>query len=76
MVDLEMIKNALGESGASEDTSKLALDMSFEDAGFDSLDMFNLFVELEQQTGHQVPDEKVDELNTPAAIIAYFTSAR
>ncbi|GGP44964.1 acyl carrier protein [Shewanella saliphila] len=71
MVNLEVIKKALEESGAL-DLQKLALDVTFEDAGFDSLDMFNLFVELEQLTSHQVPDEKVDELTTPAALIAYF----
>lgn len=49
------------------------LDKTFEEAGFDSLDMFNLFVELEQLTGHQVPDELIDELTSPAALIAYFS---
>ncbi|MDO6612451.1 acyl carrier protein [Shewanella sp. 1_MG-2023] len=73
MVNLEVIKKALEESGAV-DLEALALDVTFEDAGFDSLDMFNLFVELEQLTGHQVSDEKVDELTTPAALIAYFDS--
>ena len=73
MVNLEVIKKALEESGAAVDTQGLVLDISFEDAGFDSLDMFNLFVELEQLTSHQVPDEQIDELTTPAALIAYFT---
>ncbi|MDK9762851.1 acyl carrier protein [Vibrio sp. D420a] len=73
MVDLEMIKVALGESGAMSDVGGLSLDVTFKEAGFDSLDMFNLFVELEQKTGHQVPDELVEELNTPAAIIEYFS---
>ncbi|WP_337881101.1 acyl carrier protein [Rheinheimera sp.] len=72
MVDLDMIKNALESSGASANTEALQADMTFSDAGFDSLDMFNLFVELEQHTGHQVPDSKIDELNTPNAVIQYF----
>ncbi|ARD23257.1 MULTISPECIES: acyl carrier protein [Shewanella] len=73
MVNLDVIKKALEESGAAVDTEGLVLDKTFEEAGFDSLDMFNLFVELEQLTGHQVPDELIDELTSPAALIAYFS---
>ena len=72
MVTLESIKNALEASGGSGTLSDLALDKTFSDSGFDSLDMFNLFVELEQLTGHQVPDDKIDQLNTPKAVIEYF----
>lgn len=73
MVNLEIIIKTLEECGTAVDTQKLALEISFEEAGFDSLDMFNLFVELEQLTGHQIPDEQIDELTTPAALIMYFT---
>lgn len=71
MVTLEMIQNALESSGGS---GTLALDQTFADSGFDSLDMFNLFVELEQVTGHQVPDDKIEDLNTPQAVINYFAN--
>lgn len=74
MVNMEILKTALDNSGADMDMQQLELDTLLTEVGLDSLDIFNLFVELEQHTGHQVPDLMVDDLTTPAAIIDYFSS--
>lgn len=36
--------------------------------------MFDLFVELEPQTGHQVAEALINELNTPSTIINYYAA--
>lgn len=71
-IDLDTIKNALSSTGAIADTAALTAEVTYKAAGFDSLDLFNLLVELEQQTGHAVPDEAVSTLLTPQATIDYF----
>lgn len=76
MIDLYTIQQALDGAGASSNTSNLSIDVEFSDVGFDSLDMFNLFVELERITDHQIPDNEIDKLTTPQAVINYYASIK
>lgn len=44
------------------------------DLGLDSLDRYSLFVELQELTGLEVPDEAVPKLDSVASIVDYFNS--
>lgn len=42
------------------------------DLGFDSLDMFNILLEIETLTGHAVPDEDIESLQSIQGIYEYI----
>lgn len=48
-------------------------DSPFQDLGLDSLDIFNLLLEVERVTGESVPDDKVMELNTINRLLEYHS---
>jgi acyl carrier protein len=67
--DIEQALKAAGvELEVDLETNKSA---SFEEIGIDSLDIFNLFLELEAITGQAIPDDKVDNLLTISDILNY-----
>lgn len=72
MLTEQQIKDAMKKSGVSADIDGLAADDIFTDNGLDSLDLFNLFVELEKVTGKEVPDDDVENLNSINDILKYF----
>jgi len=72
MLTEQQIKDAMKKSGVSADIDSLAADDIFTDNGLDSLDLFNLFVELENVTGKEVPDDDVENLNSINDILKYF----
>lgn len=75
MISKEQIEKIMLEVGmAVELETPIPTDQNFEDLGLDSLDTFNVFVELEALTGFQVPDDDVDKLNTIDNVHAYFAS--
>jgi acyl carrier protein len=47
-------------------------DATFEELGLDSLDVFNLFLELETITGKGVADEDIDSIGSIADILAFY----
>ena len=52
--------------------SSMKSDTLFEDAGMDSLDRMNLFLEIEEQFSLKIPDTDFNELNSIDAIIQYL----
>lgn len=72
MLTAEQVKQAMKSSGVTADVDKLQNDDVFTDNGLDSLDLFNLFVELENITGTEVPDADVENLNTIQDVLDYF----
>lgn len=44
----------------------------FEDAGIDSLEIFNIFLGIEEHFGVTIPDEEVDQLKSVNEIVAYL----
>ena len=75
MLSKERIVNAILNAGlAVELQPDMLTSQSFEDLGMDSLDVFNIFVELETITGHQVPDSEIESLQTVNHIHSYFAS--
>ena len=75
MLSKEKIVEAVHNAGvAVELPLEMPTDEKFDDLGMDSLDIFNIFVELETMTGHQVPDSEIESLQTVDAIHEYFQS--
>ena len=73
MVSKEQIVEAILKAGISvELQSDMSTNESFEDLGLDSLDVFNIFVELETVTDHMVPDSEIESLQTVDDIHSYF----
>ena len=50
-----------------------SLDAEFKSLGIDSLDVFNILIELESLTGKKVPDEDVEKLSTLGDLLNYFS---
>lgn len=48
-------------------------DEGFKSLGIDSLDFYNVLIELEAVTGRKVPDEDVDKLTTIQSLVDYFS---
>lgn len=55
------------------DKNIISGDATFKSLGIDSLDIFNVLVELETVTGQKIPDSDVDKLITINAIVKYFS---
>lgn len=66
------VKQAMAESGVTADVTDLGAQQSFSEFGLDSLDLFNLFVELEDKTGVTVADEDLDKLKTIDDVLDHF----
>ena len=60
------------ELGFQLDPKTTAGDATLKSLGVDSLDKFNLLLELEAATGKKVPDSDIEKLSTINAIRAYF----
>jgi len=74
MLSKTQIEEAMQNAGlAVELPSPVPTDMPFADLGMDSLDIYNVFVELEVLTGIQVPDNDVENLQTIDNIHDYFS---
>ncbi|WP_406728631.1 acyl carrier protein [Streptomyces sp. GD-15H] len=52
-----------------------AAERGFEDLGYDSLAVLELFGRIERTTGVEIPEEAAQELPTPAAVIAYVNGS-
>ena len=72
MLNEEKIKQAIITADICEDVTNIKIDDLFKDHDFDSLDMFNLFIELQDLTSKELPDEDVDKLVSIQTIINYF----
>jgi len=69
------VKRAMTDSGVTTDVSNLGSEQAFSEYGLDSLDLFNLFVELEGKTGVTVPDEDFDKLTSINDVLVYFNKS-
>jgi acyl carrier protein len=65
------IVNAIANADTQIETDKLTETSDLTEIGADSLDMMNIFVELEDVIGFIVPDEYVDTLLTPKSIYEF-----
>lgn len=59
------------ESEAAAALDAAALDTTFTDLGYDSLTVYEFVTRIQDDYGVSVPDEALDALDTPGALIAY-----
>jgi acyl carrier protein len=70
---LTRLRDLLQETSPAQDWSGLGLEDSLADAGLDSLDKATLIMRLEDETGHTIPDDVYERLDTPARIFAHLS---
>lgn len=71
---LEEIKEML-EENLGEDTTAITEDSSFkEDLGIDSLDLFELVMDLETKYNIEIPTEDLEQLSTIGDVINYINA--
>ena len=76
MLSKKQIEEIMQNAGlAVELQSPIPTNVAFSELGLDSLDVFNIFVELEVLTGIQVPDDDdIEKLQTIDSIHAYVAA--
>lgn len=73
MITLEMIREAILAAGVDCDVNTLDAAATFESLGFDSLDVYNVIIEVQNLVGVDVPDADVEKLQSINAILGYFS---
>ena len=71
-VTVENIIEAIRKADTQIDLELLTIDVKLTEIGADSLDMMNIFVELDDLIGFTVPDEDMDGLESVQAIHDYL----
>lgn len=59
---------------AGLDEENLKPDVELKELGIDSLDMVELIMEVEDEFGVEIPDEKAEELKTIQQLVDYITN--
>lgn len=72
MLTSEQVKEVLNELDTDANIDAIGDNDMLSKCGIDSLDMFNVFLRLEEITGKKVPDDDVYDLETIASILEYF----
>ena len=73
-VNITEIRAIVEETNVVRDMSTLRDDMTFGDAGIDSLDVFSIFLAVEETYGIKIPDEDLDNINSIETIIEYLNT--
>ena len=72
MISVDQIRAAIKKAGVQSNVDLLPLNQTFIEIGLDSLDIFNIFLEIEKQFNVTLPDEEIDHLQTIEAIQIYL----
>lgn len=73
MLNEEKIIEIINQSlEMSLDPKNTPVDVNFKSLGVDSLDFYNVLVELETMTGRKVPDDDVERISTIKDLVEYF----
>lgn len=73
-VEIAEIRALVEGTNVVRDMSALRDDISFGDAGIDSLDVFSIFLAVEETYGIKIPDEDLDEINSIETIVEYLNA--
>ena len=73
MLTEQQVKDAIIAAGIEADVSNIEPKDDLGDHGIDSMDFYNLFLELEEIGGKIIPDEDIDKMNTIEAIIHFYS---
>jgi len=75
MLKIDVVMDAMNAAGISLESDISIKDnqnVLFEHLGLDSLDLFNLFLELENLTDRAIPDEEIDNFKTISDILTKY----
>lgn len=72
MLTVEKIREAISASGVECDANKIDVDETFDSMGFDSLDRYNIIIEVQTLAGVEIPDQDIEKLISISAIESYF----
>ena len=73
-IEVNEIKEIIMATGTNADIESLGENESLEEAGVDSLEVFNVLLGIEEKYEIKIPDEDIDNLGTISQIINYIES--
>ena len=73
MLTEQDVVDIIGDLDISVDKTQITKDTTLKSLGIDSLDVFNLLVELESKTGKTISDDDVEKLSSINEIVEYFS---
>lgn len=73
MINQEAVRVAMKKVGVKVDVDAIGVDTPFVDAGLDSLDIYDLLLELQESLGKEVPDQDIEKLTTISKVVSYFS---
>lgn len=71
---LEKLKPLIAEGLGVEEDDVLATASFTKDLGADSLDLFELVMSLEEETGVEIPTEELQKMDTVGDVIQYINA--
>lgn len=72
MIAIEKIHEIIKTNCPQVDISKITTHTRLREFGVDSMDFFNIILDLQEALGTEIPDEDIDQLRTVASIQEYF----
>jgi acyl carrier protein len=74
MVTVEKILEIVSSAGVVDDMSKFNPNKSFKENGVDSLDVFTVFLAVEEQLGVKFSEEESTSIKSASEIVALLNS--
>lgn len=71
MITVEQIHEIIHKIVPEVDVSKIDPQTSFKEYGIDSMDFFNIILELQELLGKEIPNEEIDQVNTVSSMLEY-----
>ncbi|MFI6207685.1 acyl carrier protein [Streptomyces sp. NPDC051041] len=62
-------------TGETEELTEEHLAADFTDMGYDSLAVLEIASQIQREYGLQIPDEAIEEMNSPQAVIEYVNNS-
>lgn len=72
MITEEQVRQAMRDAGIEAEIDEISADTKLAECGMDSLDFFNLFLELEDLSGKKVGDDEIENLQTINDILKFY----
>lgn len=73
MVDENVVREAMKKVNIKADVDALSLGGDFSEFGLDSLDIYDLLLEMQELTGIEVSDSDIKMLTTINSVVQYFS---
>lgn len=72
MITVAQIHEIIKNVDPDIDVSTIEPSKRLRDYGLDSMDFFNVIIQLQELLGKEIPDEDIDQLLTVASIMEYL----